>query len=421
VSRINLNHSHEGFHNLRNVDDALARFLQSVRRHHIETEGLMIPRALERVLADDIIAKTEIPLSNRSVVDGFAVRSADTDGATETSPVVLRIMGESRLGEACRGVVKPGGAFAIATGSIVPKGGDCVVPVEEARELAEREVALSMSVKRGQNILHAGEDIAHGKVVLTKGCRLRAQDLGVLKVLGIKNVRVMKKPRVAILSTGSELVERLGSRASNQIVDINRLVLAAKVRQIGGNVIDLGIVKDRKELIINALGKAVKSSDMVLVSGGSSVGQRDLVPSCINSLGRPGMLVHGVAMRPAMPTGLASVGGIPIISLPGFPVSAMFAFLIFGSPMIAKLSGGKPVPEARVRANTLRPIKGVKGYRTFVRVALKNTASGFVAIPVDSQRASVMMSIVAADGFVVVPETTGEIPKGSLVEVTLLT
>jgi len=226
---------------------------------------------------------------------------------------------------------------------------------------------------------------------------------------------------VAILSTGSELVERIQNRSSNQIVDINRLVLSAKIKQLGGNLMDLGIVKDRKELIIRALEKAVKSADMVLVSGGSSVGQRDLVPSCINALGRPGMLVHGVAMRPAMPTGLASVSGVPIISLPGFPVSAMFAFLIFGGPMIAKLSGVEVTPEAKVQARSLKLIKGVKGYRTFVRVILSNTANGFVATPGNSQRASVMMSIVAADGFVIVPEGTGEIPKGSLVEVTLLT
>ena len=416
-----MNHPHEGFHNLRDVDDGLACFLQSVRRPRVGTEWVTVPQALARVLAGDIIAKAEIPFSNRSVVDGFAVRSVDTEGATKTSPLVLKIMGESRLGEACRGVVRPGGAFAIATGSILPKDSDCVVPIEEVTKLADRKITLSMSAKQGENILRKGEDIARGTIVLTKGRRLRSQDLGVLKVLGIKKVHVMKKPLVAILSTGSELVERIQNRSSNQIVDINRLVLSAKIKQLGGNLMDLGIVKDRKGLIIRALEKAVKSADMVLVSGGSSVGQRDLVPCCINALGRPGMLVHGVAMRPAMPTGLASVSGVPIISLPGFPVSAMFAFLIFGAPMIAKLSGVQVTPEAKVQAQTLRLIKGVKGYRTFVRVILSNTTNGFVATPGNSQRASVMMSIVAADGFVVVPEGIGEIPKGSLVDVTLLT
>lgn len=417
-----MNHTHEGFHNLKNVDDALARFLQSVSKPPVETEWLLVPGAFGRILADDIVSKSEIPRSDRSVVDGFAVKSADTKGATEISPLGLKIMGESRLGEVCKGVVSRGGAFAIATGSIVPKGADCVVPVEEVHQMpGHKTLVLSRSAKLGQNVLRKGEDIVRGRVVLTKGRRLRPQDLGVLKVLGIKRVRVMKRPRVAVLSTGNELVEDLRNRSSSQIVDINRVVLSARIKQLGGDVIDLGIVKDRKELIIRALEKAVKSSDMVLVSGGSSVGQKDLVPSCINALGKPGMLVHGVAMRPAMPTGLGSVNGIPVISLPGFPVSAMFAFLIFGSPMMAKLSGVKPVPEAELQATTLMLIKGLKGYRTYVRVALRNTAKGFTARSIDSQRASVMMSVVAADGFVVVPEKTGVIPKGRLVDVTLLT
>jgi molybdenum cofactor synthesis domain-containing protein len=198
------------------------------------------------------------------------------------------------------------------------------------------------------------------------------------------------------------------------------MVLSAKINEMNGDVLDLGIVKDRKEVIISTLKRAVKLSDLVLVSGGSSVGQRDLVPSCISSLGKPGMLVHGVAMRPAMPTGLASVNGTPIISLPGFPVSAMFAFLVFGRPMIAKLSGMKEVPESKREAMLAEPIKGWKSFRTFVRVTLKTTAGRLTAVPVESQRSSVIMSIVAADGFVTVPEDTGELPAGQIVEVTLL-
>ena len=416
-----MNRAHVGFQRLRNVDDALASFLQSARKPLVETEWLLVPQALERVLAEDIVAEFEIPHSDRSIVDGFAVKSSDTNRASELNPLILKITGESRLGEPCRGVVRSGGAFAIATGSIMPKGADCVVPVEDAGKMSGGRIAVTETVERGQNILRKGEDIAPGKVVLTKGRRLRAEDLGVLKIFGIKRVRVMKRPRVAILSTGSELVDSFPSRSSSKIVDINRLVLSGKVRRLGGTVIDFGIVKDRKQLIIRALEKAIESSDMVLVSGGSSVGQKDLVPSCINAVGKPGMLVHGVAMRPAMPTGLASVDGVPIISLPGFPVSAMFAFLIFGAPMIAKLTGGKPAPKAKLQARTSELIKGVKGYRTFVRVALRKTETGFTAGPVDSQRASVMMSIVAADGFVVVPEKTGVIPKGRLVDVNLLT
>jgi molybdopterin molybdotransferase len=415
-----LNHTHEGFQRLTSVDEALARFLKSVENRRFKTELVHVMQALDRVLAEDVVAQHEIPFFDRSVVDGFAVRSVVAEGATKGKPSVLEIVGESRLGEVYKGIVGERCTVAVATGSIVPKGADTIVPIEDTLQLPERRISLTRTAIRGQNILRKGEDVCRGKIVLESGGRLRAQDLGVLKTLGTERVRVVKRPRVAVLSTGNELVETLRIRSSSQIVDINRMVLSAKINELNGDVLDLGIVKDRKEVIISTLKRAVKLSDLVLVSGGSSVGQRDLVPSCISSLGKPGMLVHGVAMRPAMPTGLASVNGTPIISLPGFPVSAMFAFLVFGRPMIAKLSGMKEVPESKREAMLAEPIKGWKSFRTFVRVTLKTTAGRLTAVPVESQRSSVIMSIVAADGFVTVPEDTGELPAGQIVEVTLL-
>ena len=416
-----MNHAHEGFQNLRNVDDALASFIKTIEHRRLKTELQAMSRALNRVVAEEIIAKIEVPFFDRSVVDGFAVRSSDTEGATEARPVVLEIAGESRLGEVYKGNVPDRCAIAVATGSIVPKGSDSVVPIEDVTQLDRRKISLARGVKSGENILRKGEDVSRGKIVLEKGRRLHAQDLGVLKTLGIKEVRVVRRPHVAVFSTGNELVEAFRGKSSSQTVEINRMVLSAKIGELGGCVIDLGIVTDRKEDIIRALRRAVRLSDLVLISGGSSVGQRDLVPSCIDVVGKPGMLVHGVAMRPAMPTGLASVNGIPVISLPGIPVSAMFSFLVFGRPMIARLAGMSAVPESKVSARTATLIKGWKGFRTFVRVALKDTADGFTATPVESQRSSVMMSIVRADGFVVVPEDAAAIPAEQLVEVTLFT
>lgn len=415
-----MKHTHEGFQRLTSVDEALARFLMSVENRRFKTELVHVRQALGRVLAEDVVARHEIPLFDRSVVDGFAVRSVDVEGATKGKPIILEIVGESRLGEVYKGIVRESCTVAVATGSMVPKGADAVVPIEDTLQLAERRITLTKTAIRGQNILRKGEDVRQGNVVLESGERLRAQDLGVLKTLGTERVRVVKRPRVAVLSTGNELVDTLRTRSSSQTVDINRMVLSAKISELGGDVLDLGIIKDRKEIIINTLKRAVRSSDLVLVSGGSSVGQRDLVPSCISTLGKPGMLVHGVAMRPAMPTGLASVNGTPIISLPGFPVSAMFAFLVFGRPIIAKLAGMKEVPESKREAMLAKPIKGWKGFRTFVRVALKTTAGRLSAIPVESQRSSVMMSVVAADGFVTVPEDAVELPAGQIVVVTLL-
>ena len=414
-----MNHAHEGFHNLRNVDDALASFLKSIEHRRLRTELQPLPQCLNRVVADEIIAKNDVPFFDRSVVDGFAVRFSDIEKATEARPVVLEIVGESRLGEIYKGTVPGRCAIAVATGSIMPKGADSVVPIEDVTQSGRRRITFVNGVKLGENILRKGEDVSRGKIVLERGRRVRAQDLGALKTLGINKIRVAKRPRVAVFSTGNELVESFRGKSSYQTVEINRLVLSAKINELGGYTINLGIVKDRKESIIRALRRAVKLSDLVLISGGSSVGQRDLVPSCIDAVGKPGMLVHGVAMRPAMPTGLASVNGIPVISLPGIPVSAMFAFLVFGRPMIAKLAGMNVVPESKLPARTAMPIKGWKGFRTFVRVGLRETADGLIATPVESQRSSVIMSIVKADGFVAVPEDAGEIPAGQMVEVTL--
>ena len=277
-----MNHTHEGFQRLTSVDEALARFLKSVENHRFKTELLHVPQALDRVLAEDVVAQHEIPFFDRSVVDGFAARSVDAEGATKGKPSVLEIIGESRLGEVYKGIVGERCTVAVATGSIVPKGADTIVPLEDALQLPERKISLTRTAIRGQNILRKGEDVCRGKIVLESGGRLRAQDLGVLKTLGTERVRVVKRPRVAVLSTGNELVETLRIRSSSQIVDINRMVLSAKISELGGDVIDLGIVKDRKEAIISTLKRAVKLSDLVLVSGGSSVGQRDLVPSCIS-------------------------------------------------------------------------------------------------------------------------------------------
>ena len=259
----------------------------------------------------DVAATRDVPFYDRSTVDGFAIRSADVQDASRSSPIVLNVIGESKLGQLCRLKVKRSQAVAVATGSFVPYGADSVVPVEDTVHLSKQRISLSLPLVAKQNILRRGEDIPRGRVILRDGRRLRPQDLGLLKTLGFASVRVVKRPKIGVLSTGSELVERVGHAYSGKVVDINRLVLAVMVSDCGGDPVDFGIVKDRREQILDTLRRGVKSCDLILISGGSSVGGRDLVPECINALGRPGMLVHGVAMRPAMPTGLAAVGHVP--------------------------------------------------------------------------------------------------------------
>ena len=415
-----MHHSHiEGFRRLTRVDHALKRFLEAVEIRQVKSELRPIREAVGRVLAADVVAPRNIPADNHSTVDGFAVRSTHIQRVSSKS-IVLEQIGESILGKPCNAVLHKGQTITVATGSILPKGADSVVPIEDVGFLPSGRISVSRRVLRGQNTVHRGEDVSQGKIVLKKGACLRPQDLGLLKAMGLQKVSLTTKPRVALISTGSELAETVQKAVSGQVVDINRLILSSMLTHAGGVAVDLGIVKDRRRIIMNALKKAIGFSDLVLVSGGSSVGERDLIPSCIGALGKPGMLVHGVAMRPSMPTGLAVVHDTPIISLPGFPVSAMFAFLVFGRPMITKL-GGRPVADRIEKVVLAEGVKGVKGFRTFIRVNLRKTPKALFAEPVRSQKSSVLMSMVAADGYVTVPEDVAEIRAGHSVEVTLFT
>lgn len=401
------------------MDDALELFLQTVQSRDRRSEIRPISDCAGRVLLGDVAASRDAPLFDRSMVDGFAVRSADVHDASTKCPTVLKVIGESKLGQLGRLKVGRGQAVAVDTGSFVPHGADCVVPVEDVAHLSKQRITLSLPLVVKQNILRKGEDFARGKVILGDGRRLRPQDLGLLKTLGFASVRVVKRPKIGVLSTGSELVEKIGQAYSGKVVDINRLVLAVMVSDCGGDPVDFGIVQDRREEIIDTLRKGVKSCDLILISGGSSVGERDLVPECINAIGRPGMLVHGVAMRPSMPTGLAAIGHVPIISLPGIPVSAMFAFRVFGRPMIARIMGTEDLPDATIRARLASTVRGLEGCRTYVRVRLLRTRKGFVAEPLRTQKSSALASIVAADGYVVVHEGIDEVRGGKIVDVTL--
>jgi len=249
---------------------------------------------------------------------------------------------------------------------------------------------------------------------------VRSQDIGILAALGLRRVRVAKRPKVGIVSTGNELVD---SQVRNQVVktvDLNRPILSALIQESGGLPVDLGISRDREEEILRILRGGLRSCDMILVSAGSSVGRKDIVPKCINILGKLGMLVDGIAMRPSLPTGLAVVKGEPILSLPGFPVSAIFAFRTFGRPLIARLMSSAEVVEPIVKAVVKERITGSPDYRTFVRVVLRRTTEGLIAEPLRAQHSSVLMSMVAANGIVIVPEHIAFYEVGEVVDVTVI-
>ena len=410
----------KGFQELTNVDDALRIFLNAVGEPRIKSEVTLPHKALGRYLSAEVIARRHLPSIDVSIMDGYAVRSEDVQNASRERPVILAVSGESRLGSVCRLKVLSGEAVAVATGSMVPAGADSIAIVEQTTALTGGKVAINVPTNKAQNISKKGEDISPGQIALPKGRRLRPEDIGVLKALGVSAVRVARKQRVAIISTGTELANSPSKSDPAKVVDTNRPILSAMTQSLGAEPVDLGIVKDDAARISAALKTGMQTADLVLVTAGSSVGRRDLVPRCIEALGKPGILVHGIAMRPAMPTGLAVIKGKPIVSLPGFPVSAIIAFRVFVRPLIAKLSGLPEALDPTAKAVLKERISAGQGLRTFVRVAVRSEQGRLVAEPLKVQRSSVLTSMINANGIVTVPETRSGYDAGEEVGVSLI-
>jgi molybdopterin molybdotransferase len=410
----------KGFQELTNVDDALRIFLNAVGELRIKSEVTLPQKALGRYLSADVIARRYLPSIDVSIMDGYAVRSEDIQNASRERPVNLTVSGESRLGSVCPLKVLSGQAVAVATGSMVPAGADSIAIVEQTTALTGDKVAINAPTNKGQSISKKGEDISPGQIALPKGRRLRPEDIGVLKALGVSAVRVARKQRVAIISTGTELANSPSKSDPAKVVDTNRPILSAMTQSLDAEPVDLGIVKDNAARISAALKTGMQTADLVLVTAGSSVGRRDLVPRCIEALGKPGILVHGIAMRPAMPTGLAVIKGKPIVSLPGFPVSAIIAFRVFVRPLIAKLSGLPEALDPTAKAVLKERISAGQGLRTFVRVAVRSEQGRLVAEPLKVQRSSVLTSMINANGIVTVPETRSGYDAGEEVGVSLI-
>lgn len=408
-----------GFKEATRIEDARRIFYEALPKITLPSELVPIQGSLNRILAEDVKADTSVPSFEKSAMDGYAVIAEDTFGSSQTNPTLLKLIGESRIGEAPKVLVHRGETVAIATGAPVPQGTNAVVMIESTKRLDTGDVEIYAPVAPGENVAQVGEDVKQGTVVLERGRKLRPPDLGLLVALGRRTVRVVRKPRVGVLSTGNELSDT-GKTAAGRIADVNRPVLMAMVEECGGMPVDLGIAKDSAEQISRKLAQGLRSADLVLVTAGTSVGKGDLVPDIINALGKPGMVVHGIAMRPSLPTGLAVVEGKPIISLPGFPVSAMFAFSTFVQPLILKMLGTEPDPQPKVRAKTTKRIVGVPGFRTFVRVVVKEEEGKLHAEPLRTPGSGILTTLTRANGIVVVPENIEGFDEGAEVEVQLL-
>ncbi|MEM2882153.1 MAG: molybdopterin molybdotransferase MoeA [Candidatus Bathyarchaeia archaeon] len=409
------------FKRLKGADEALRAFLSNVLIAPSDAEEVPIGDCLNRVLARDIVAPRDIPDFDRAAMDGYAVISADVLGASQTNPVLLRVVGRAEAGSQPGLRISEGEAVAVATGAPLPEGADAVVMVEHTMAISDSEIEVYSPVTPGENVQAAGEDVKAGEAILRRGTKLRPWDIGMLAALGITSVEVIRRPKVAIISTGDELVEPGEEPRPGSIVNSSRFILSAMVEELGALPVYLGIAKDSLEEIKVRIEEGLRTCDAVLITGGTSVGEKDLVPEAINSLGKPGVLIHGVAIRPGMPTGLAAVDGKPIISLSGYAVAAMMGFMALARPLILMLLGSKADPAPRIRAKMARRIASPAGTRTFLRVFVKGDGKGgYVAEPIRSSGSGILSSVVKANGLVIIPEWKEGIEEGEEVEVELL-
>lgn len=395
-----------GFQKLTSIEEATHLLLTSLKLERLGVVNVPLAEALNRVLAEDITADEDLPRFNRSAVDGYAVKASDTFGASQFNPKILKLTNADRLME--------GEAKEVWTGNPLPEGADAVVMLEHVKRL-NSEIEVWVAVTPGENVSRKGEDVAKGEVAVRAGTRLKPHHLGLIAALGKSQVPVFEKPKVAILATGNELVEVGQTPRENQIFEVNRLVIASLCRELGAEPVDLGIAKDDVDEISEKIRLGLEKANMVVTTGGTSVGISDLVPVAINRLGKPGVIVHGVAMRPAMPTALAVVNDKPIIVLSGNPVAAMFGFEVFARPLILKMLGVEHESRPIVQAKLTRRVSTALGRRTFVRVRVFRQNGEFYAEPISARGSGVISTMTRANGYVVVPENREGLEEGETV------
>ena len=396
--------------------------LQVLREHLspvVDSELIATSDSLGRVTAGEVLSPEDLPPFPRSTMDGYSVRSSDTFGASEGLPAYLDVVGEVPMGRASALSVSPGQAAEAYTGGMLAGGADAVLMVEHTQRADESTIEVLRPVAPGENVVQVGEDVHSGDTVVPAGHVLRPQDLGGLLALGITQIEVGRRPRVAIVSTGDELVPPEESPGPGQIRDVNTYTTSALVVQAGGVPVPIALVEDDYEAQRNAAIQALREGDVLVFSAGSSVSSRDLTASVIDSLGEPGVLVHGISLKPGKPTIVGMVEGKPAFGLPGNPVSAMVVFDLLVRPTIYLLSGCSNPPDApTARATLLRDISSVAGREDYTQVQLVQKNGLLCADPVFG-KSSLIYTLVRADGVVRVPLDKGGLYAGEEVSVRL--
>lgn len=394
------------------IAEAISLVLEKFGGATASIEYVSLERALGRYLGEDVIAQEDVPAFNRSTVDGFAVRSSDLWGCSDSIPAILEKTGESIMGRAYEIPLAPGKCVYVPTGGAIPPESDAMVMLEYTEDLGGDQFAFYRPVAPGANLILRGEDLQLGEAILKSGKKLGVADIGTLAALGKTEVPVFSRPVVGIISTGDELVPPGESLNTGQIRDVNSAMLKTAVENFNGIALSKGIVKDDYDALREACSELIPEVDVLLVSGGTSVGEKDNMPRIVADLGE--MLIHGLAVKPGKPTIIGEIEGKAVFGLPGNPVAAFFIFDYLVKPLMLAMQGGKAETE-QVEARLTRAVSSNHGREEFILVRL----NGNEAEPVPS-KSGLISTVSRANAYFIIPRDQEGLPKGALVRVTRL-
>ena len=403
------------------VDEALDNFFKEVSIRQLGEESIPILDSLGRVLSEDVYAPVDVPPFDRAAVDGFALKAENTYGASPSNPVVFDVVGSSEMGQVPSVRVNNFEAARIFTGAPLPEGTNSVVMLEYTNEISADKIEAVNAVTPWRNASKRGEDIKKNEKVLARGLVLRSQDIGIIASVGRRKVMVARKPRIAVLSTGNELVEPTEDIPRGKIIDSNKYSISSAVKEAGADPIMLGIARDDPGEIRSRLEKGCRVADMIITIGATSVGSKDYLPNVVKSMGKPGIIVHGISMKPGSPTALAAVNGKPVVLLPGNPAAAFISFFVFVRKIIGRMLGlDESIRNLTIRASLTRRVPSTIGMRSYVRVFVKKSGGSYVAEPVRIAGAGILSSVTKANGLLVIPEDREGFERGEEVDIVIL-
>ncbi|MHA1292514.1 MAG: molybdopterin molybdotransferase MoeA [Promethearchaeota archaeon] len=405
-----------GFAKLTPLKDALEKLYSYIQLN--STEDIETIKSLNRILAEDVISNLNIPPFHRSAMDGYALKAKDTFGASPRNPKKIKLIGSIEIGEISHQSIGEREAIRISTGAAIPDGADAVIKIEET-EIDKDEITLYNSIAPGKNISKEGEDIEKGTIVLNKGIEIKPEHIALLSSLGIKKITVRKKPRVIVYATGDELIEVGKPLEKNKIYNSNTPMISNLVKLYGGLIVKESTINDNKKLIKDRLFEGVNESEIVIFTGGTSVGTKDYLPEIIRENGT--ILTHGIAMRPGAPVLIGFLEKTLIFCLPGTPVAAYVCFLKIVGPAIRKLMGCSildPRIEIKAKLNKDVPVSNL-GYYNYLRVKVEKLENDFIATPIKLKGSGIISSLVKSDGIVeILPHQEG-LKKGDQIIVKL--